>query len=103
MVIFLVIFVQLISSLKAHFPLQYEHDRGKLYAVFMGVAVSIGVRVSLNLHQVSEGYLAAMQASIHQATWFFPLYWLFYDFVATLVPFSALIFSLIYMIEKNKE
>lgn len=96
--LFLVTFVLVIDSLKRKFPSLYRNDRWYIFVVFLCILLSLMARIALNLFQRTEAFRKFEKASFDNSDWGYPLYIFMIRFFTVILPFGALIFSLIYMV-----
>lgn len=101
--IYCTIFPLLLFSLKRTFPELYLKDRLRIFIASISIIFSIAARVIFIWAWRTETLHKILIESYEQDTWLYPLASFTFEFCAVICPLGSMIFSMIYLMDKEKE
>ncbi|TNV79342.1 hypothetical protein FGO68_gene937 [Halteria grandinella] len=77
-------------------------ERKRILTATVGIILSILVRISLNILNQQDSIIEALDQSILDSTWLYPLYQFFFQLVASIFPITSITYSLLYMVTHRR-
>jgi hypothetical protein len=93
-------YLLVIFSFKKRFPELYRKDSLKIFLLFFCILISFVARIGFNFFQLTQTFEDFLFESLARNDWWFPLYELLFNILVAVIPFGALIFSLIFIMNQ---
>ena len=103
LVVYIIVLKLLTSRLKHFFPSFYRSQRKTILVTNFLMIGSISARIIISLVLTRKDYLKLLSDSLHNGTWFYPINQLFVAIIATFVPLTTIIFTLMHATNQKSQ
>jgi glucan phosphoethanolaminetransferase (alkaline phosphatase superfamily) len=102
-ILYSLLFPLLLLSLKKTFPDLYRKDHLRISIASLFIIFSLAARFIFIFVWRMDGVYRALNESFLAGTWFYPVFLFSFDICTIICPLASMIFSLIYLMDKERE